>query len=137
MDWNKCQAEYIRTVEPDIERCKSIITKAMQRLKRAESTEINNVTVSFVVEDYYEVIKELLVAYLLRAGLRSKNHQCLITYFAQNNPEYEHEANIIAQMSFFRNRLTYYGEDIPLAFYTKHVDIIRNIIKVIKKMIKL
>jgi len=42
---------------------------AMKRLKRARSA----TETEFVVEDYYEVIKELLIAYLLKNGLRSKN----------------------------------------------------------------
>ncbi|MBU2496810.1 MAG: hypothetical protein KJ767_02015 [Nanoarchaeota archaeon] len=81
MDWEECKKEFIRKIEVDKERIKSITKKALQRLERARSTKITKENVSFVVEDYYEIIKELLVAYLLKHGLRSKNHQCMITYF--------------------------------------------------------
>ena len=120
MDWNKCEREFIRKVEPDLERAKSIIAKAKQRLKRAQETTINEESVSFVVEDYYEVIKELLVAYLLQIGLRSENHQCLISYFAKLHPDQDHKTILIAQMSYFRNKLDYYGESIPPSFYEKN-----------------
>ena len=127
---------FVRKVEVDGERVSSIVKKALQRLARARETRICNENVSFVVEDYYEVIKELLVAYLLNGGLRSKNHQCLISYFYKMNPGYEVESGLISQMSFFRNRLGYYGEDIPMDFYEKNKGEFEAIIKLILSLIE-
>lgn len=135
MDWKECENNFIRKVEIDIARRDSIMEKAFIRLKRARVTKINEENVSFVVEDYYEVIKELLTAYLLNKGLRSKNHQCLISYFYKENPNFEKEAYLIAQMSLFRNRLDYYGESIPLDFYKKNKNDFENIIKIIRSLI--
>src|SRR4030042_3474656 len=117
MNWKECEKNFIRKVEIDKERINSIVKKALQREKRARETKVSPETISFIVEDYYETIKELLTAYLLKNGLRSKNHQCLVSYFFKENPAYEKEAYLISQMSFFRNRLSYYGEDIPIGFY--------------------
>ena len=135
MNWKGCERGFIRNVEIDNERIKSIVKKALQRLDRAKSTQITLENISFVVEDYYEVIKELLVAYLLKNGLKSKNHQCLISYFYKKNPDYEKEAYLISQMSFFRNRLSYYGEDIPMEFYKDNKDEFEIIIKLILDLI--
>ncbi len=135
MDWNKCE-EFIRKVEIDEERIKSIIEKAEQRLKIVKEMKVSEERVSFIIEYYYEVIKELLVAYLLKNGLRSKNHQCLISYFYKQNPDYEFEANLISQMSFYRNRLCYYGESVPLNFYKKNKENILEIIKLLKDIFK-
>lgn len=135
MDWSKCKREFIRLVEIDEQRIQSIIAKAQQRLKRAQNTLISAETVSFVVEDHYEVIKELLVAYLLRSGMRTSNHQCLISYFYLKNPAYEKETMLMAQMSYFRNRLDYYGESIPLGFYDKNKQEFRRIIKVLEQLL--
>ena len=136
MGWNLCEREFIRKVNPDKERIKSIKRKAIQRLNRARDTKISLENVSFVVEDYYEVIKELLVAYLLKNGLRSKNHQCLISYFYKHNLYCEREAFLISQMSFFRNRLGYYGEDIPMEFYEKNKEGFERIIKIILELLE-
>lgn len=135
MDWDLCEREFIRKVNIDNERAKSMVRKALQRLERARKTEISIENISFVVEDYYEVTKELLIAYLLLNGLRSKNHQCLISYFYKENPKYEIEAFLISQMSFFRNRLEYYGEDIPMEFYQKNKDSFEKIINIILELI--
>jgi len=135
MNWEECKKKFIRNVEIDNERIESIIRKAMQRLERARKTDISLDTISFVVEDYYEVIKELLIAYLLKKGLRSKNHQCLISYFYKENRDYEGEAYLISQMSFFRNRLNYYGEDIPMEFFEKNKNEFERIIELIMNRI--
>ena len=94
-----------------------------------DSLVVDEKTVSFIVEGYYEVIKELLVAYLLQNGLRAKNHQCLISYFSRENPDLEHETMIIAKMSYYRNRLDYYGETIPTTFFDENKSEFKNIIK--------
>ena len=96
MGWNKCETEFVRHVDEDPEKIKSIIKQAKYRLKRAQQTEISEETFSLVVEDYYEVIKELLVAYMLKDGMRSRNHQCLFSYFYKKYPEYETEMGLIA-----------------------------------------
>ena len=39
MDWESCERDFIRKVEIDKERIKSILEKAFQRLERAKKTE--------------------------------------------------------------------------------------------------
>ena len=129
MNWNECEKDFIREVEIDLERIKSIKNKALKRLDRARNPFKDDI--SLAVEDYYEVIKELLVAYMLKFGMRSKNHQCLISFFYKQNPQLETEANLMQQMSFYRNRLDYYGEDIPVSFYEKNKKEFENIIKLL------
>ena len=131
MDWKKCEREFVRKVEVDLERISSIRKKAMRRLERARKSK----DADFAVEDYYEVVKELLTAYLLKNGMRSANHQCLISYFLKENKNFEREAMLIQQMSFFRNRLTYYGEDIPKDFYNENKEEFEKIIKLILRLI--
>ena len=135
IDWNLCEKEFIRIVKRDERRVKSIIDRALIRLKIVEEIKINDEGISFIVEGYYEVIKELLVAYLLKNGLRSKNHQCLISYFYKTTRK-EKETNLISQMSYFRNRLGYYGEIIPKKFYETNRKEFKDIIKLLLGMLK-
>lgn len=135
MDWSECQEKFIRRVEKDEFRKKSIIERALQRKKYIELQKIDEENVSFIIEGYYEVIKELLVAYLLQDGLRSKNHQCLFTYFYRKNQQYEGEVNLISQLSYYRNRLDYYGEAIPFSFYERNKEEIIKIIELLKRLL--
>lgn len=133
IDWEMCKKQFVKNVDADEGRIISIVEKALMRKKRAEST--SSEMMSLIFEDYYETIKELLVAYLLKNGLRSGNHQCMISYFYKQNPDMEKEAVLISEMCFYRNRLNYYGEDVPLSFYEKNKEEIEKIIKLILNLI--
>ncbi len=136
MNWEQCKKEFIRNVEVDPEKIESMIKTAESRLNYIKTTKVSEENVSFVVEGYYEVIKEILVALLLSKGLRSKNHQCLISYFYKFYPNYEAEVHIISQMSYLRNRLDYYGEEIDYDFYDKNKLEFEKIIKILLNIIK-
>ncbi|MBU0460847.1 MAG: hypothetical protein KKH52_03190 [Nanoarchaeota archaeon] len=135
IDWELCEEKFIRKAEADEYRIKSIVKRAKQRKKIIDNLKVDEETVSFVVEGYYEVIKEYLVAYMLANGFRSKNHQCLITYFYRKNPHLEGMAHLIGKMSYYRNRLNYYGDGIPLSFYEKHREYILKTIKTITNLL--
>ena len=92
--------------------------------------------ISLVFEDYYEIIKELLVAYMLKNGLRSKNHQCMISYFFKENPDKGKWSNLIQHMYYFRNRLNYYGEDVPIKFYQLYKEEFKKIVDFLLKLIE-
>lgn len=135
MDWDYCLKNFIKRVEIDTEKIESIKETVERRIKYLRSIKVDENNVSFIVEGFYEVIKELLIALLLSRGLRSKNHQCLISYFYKNYPNYEGETNLIARMSYLRNRLDYYGEIIDFGFYDKNKEEINKIINILKNLI--
>ena len=136
MDWEDCKKEYVREVKIDKDKIESIISVANKRKEFINKIEVNNENCSFIIEAYYEIIKELLVALLLKKGLKSDNHQCLISYFYKNNPKYEYESNLILQLSFLRNRLNYYGEKIDIGFYEKNKLEFEHIIEILKGLLK-
>ena len=129
ISWKVCERNFVRKVEVDFERVESIKKMALKRYEKLKK--YSEGEVSFTVEDYYEVIKELLVAYLLKKGMRSQNHQCLISYLYKMHPELENEVGLIMQMSFFRNRLGYYGEKVPEDFYKSKKGEFDKIIKIL------
>lgn len=131
--WSVCERNFVKKVSIDFERIGSIRKMAMLRFERLKKNE--DEPVSFLVEDYYEVVKELLVVYLLKNGLRSQNHQCLISYFYYRNPNLEYETDLIQEMSFFRNRLGYYGEEVPREFYEEKKEDFDKIIEILLKLI--
>ncbi len=134
MDWRECENNFLKNIERDPSKIKSLLETAKQRYHFVIKIEVSPQNISFVIEGYYEVIKELLTALLLQKGLRSKNHQCLISYFYKNYKEYEAEAYLIAQMSYLRNRLDYYGEQIEFSFYEKNKKNIEKIIKILNEL---
>lgn len=135
MDWNECKGEFIREVEIDPAKIKSFIDLTNHRYNFIHPINVDSYNVSFIVENYYEIMKELLIALLLKQGLKSQNHQCLITYFYKTYPQYEFEANLILQMSYLRNRLDYYGESISIDFFNKYKNDFVSIIDLLNKLL--
>ena|SRR3989338_9111087 len=131
MDWSKCLNEFIMDVELDNDKIESLKDTAKARIRFISSIKISEDNVSFIVENYYEVIKELLTAILLKSKMKSSNHQCLISFFYNQYKEYEEESNIILQMSYLRNRLTYYGELIPYKYYERYKLEFKHIIQLL------
>lgn len=135
MNWEICGREFIKKAEPDKNQIQSILERTKQRLDFIKTLKPTKENSQFLVENYYEAIKELLIAFMLKDSMRSKNHQCLISYFYKKHPEYEHYAYIISQMSYFRNRLEYYGESIPYEFHETNQKEFEKIIKIIMELI--
>ncbi|MFT4310454.1 MAG: hypothetical protein ACMXYC_02380 [Candidatus Woesearchaeota archaeon] len=133
MSWKECERSFVRKVSVDMPRIDSLKKSALLRLHRAEHPFEGNL--SFALEDYYEAIKELLVAYMLLCGYSSSNHQCLISFFYQQHKEYEFEALLIQRMSLYRNRLGYYGEQVDNAFVTTHIKEFRRIITLLDTLV--
>ena len=109
MSWSDCQATHIKQVEADDEKIKSMRKMCAVRLKVTKAVKLDEETASIIAADYYEVIKELLTALLLKNGLKSDNHECLIAFFNHKFPEYEYETKIIYQLKEVRNKVSYNG----------------------------
>lgn len=135
MPWRVCESHYIKKVERDPAKIQALVKAADARCIHLSSQSVTSKNVSFITEGYYEVIKELLSALLLSHGMRSSNHQCLISFFAKMYMQYEADAHFIVRLSFLRNRLNYYGELIDLAFYEQHKEDIDKVIKLLQSLL--
>ncbi len=136
MLWEECLDKFVRKVSFDSEKFESILETAEKRQIFVSGIQVTESNVSFIFENYYEIIKELLVAFMLRKGMRCKNHQCLFTFFLKEYPIYEAEVNVISQMSFLRNRLDYYGELVNHDYFIENYKSFEKIIKLLFKLLR-
>ncbi|MBS3116562.1 hypothetical protein J4421_03105 [Candidatus Woesearchaeota archaeon] len=133
--WDECTRKFIRKVEIDYPKITSVIETAKARHEFIQEKMITEKNVSFIFDGYYEVIKELLIALMLKKGLRSQNHQCLFSFFAKEY-QYDAELAIIKQMNYLRNRLDYYGEKIELSYFTGNHNTFEKIIRLLLKLLR-
>lgn len=139
MDWEKCIAEKtIRKTDIDKERVRNMLKmiEIRQEFWDSQSKNLDEKYSSLLVEGYYEIIKELLTAYLNLNGLESSNHECLIRYFNKQNPELEIEAEKMDELRQIRNRIDYRGFFVRKDFFERNKLEYRHIIKLLKKMVK-
>jgi uncharacterized protein (UPF0332 family) len=135
MPWETCRSEHIKTVQPDRERINSIIKMCRVRLRVTEEVKLDDQTASIIATDYYEIIKELLTALLLKHGLKSDNHECLIAFFKNRYPQYEYETSAIHQLKDVRNRVSYEGIFVQKSYIEMNRLEFRHIIELLEKLL--
>ena len=136
MEWNVCLKEHIKKVEPDHEKVRSIMKMCSIRLKIMNSIRIDDESASVIATDYNEVIKELLVALLLKNGLKSDNHECLISFFKKNFPQYDYEAEAIHKLKDARNRISYDGVFVKKSYIESNKLEFEHIIRMLNKILE-
>ncbi|MBL7148229.1 MAG: hypothetical protein ISS82_05370 [Nanoarchaeota archaeon] len=102
-------AEEIFKITKDKERAKALFDMAKERL------EIINILPKDkpykIIEEYYEIIKELLTALMYVDGYKTLSHLKLIEYFSKHYEDLDNsQIKIIDTLRKFRNEIVYYGK---------------------------
>ena len=88
-----------------------------------------------IIEEYYEIIKELITSIMYKSGLKTLSHKVLID-FAKENIKIlsSSEISLIDELRIKRNNIVYYGEKVTREFLKSREGFIR---KIIIKLIKI
>ena len=125
-------------ISPDKEKAKSILKmvenreKIFQILKKEEFSTI-------LAENYYEILKELMVAFLLTKGIKTigkNSHKELIEIFSKYNYLEIQELKIIDDLRIRRNKSYYEGKFFDKSFLKNKENNLKKIIKKIKVILK-
>ena len=136
MNWDICKRNHIKRVDKDTDKISSILKMCKAREKLILKAEIDDETAPVIASDYYEIIKELLIVLLLKNRMKSKNHECLISFFKETYPKYEYEAKIIHQLKNVRNRALYDGVFVKKEYVLNNKLEFEHIIKILKKLVE-
>ncbi|MFC1690755.1 hypothetical protein ACFL0W_01115 [Nanoarchaeota archaeon] len=134
MNYKVCKKHHLKPAQEDPDKIISLIKVANARLKAINQIKKDNETTSIIVEGYYETIKELLTALLLKHSLKSDNHECLISFFKTNYPKYEYEALTIHNLKDIRNRINYDGLFVKPEYLETNELEFKHIIDLIKEI---
>jgi len=87
-----------------------------------------------IIEEYYEIIKELITSLMYSEGLKTLSHKALIYYLEQNYGEFTKQEILLAdELRKLRNDITYYGKRVTQEFLINKESQIKEIIN---KLIK-
>lgn len=94
-----------------------------------------------IVEQYYEIIKELITALMYLEGLKTLSHKTLILYLEKNYKEFSKEEIILSdELRKLRNNIGYYGQKVSEEFLinkeTQIKTIIKKLVKAVDKKLK-
>ena len=134
MDWEICLKAHVKKVQVDRERINSILKMSDILLKVTKQIKRDEETISVIVANYYEIIKELLTALLLKNGMKSDNHECLISFFKKHY-NYEYENKLIHELKNIRNRIHYEGVFVKKSYLNKNELELNHIIELLKRLI--
>ena len=88
-----------------------------------------------IIEEYYEIIKELLTSFMYSQGFKTLSHKSLIEFSAKNIKSLtSKELSLIDELRVKRNNIVYYGEQVTKEFLSSREKPIQEIIK---KLIKI
>lgn len=89
-----------------------------------------------IVEEYYEIIKELLTSFMYSQGFKTLSHKSLIEFSAKNIKSLtSKELSLIDELRVKRNNIVYYGEQVTTEFLKTREKYIKEIIKKLIKIV--
>ena len=110
---------------------KSLIEMAKERFRDVDE---NSKTYK-VIEEYYEIIKELITSLMYLEGCKTLSHKSLIRYLEENYKEInQSEIILIDGLRKLRNNIVYYGQKIEGDYLVNNEN---DIVFIIKKLIKI
>ena len=127
--------DIIFRITPDPERAESLLEMSVDRLELLKLIPKNRTYK--IVEEYYEIIKELLTAVMYTDGSKTLSHVKLIEYFASRYDTLdENELRLIDQLRKHRNGIVYYGRKLSVDFLENHEDSIKAVISKLSAFVR-
>ena len=90
-----------------------------------------------LVEQYYEIIKELITSLMYADGYKTLSHKSLIVYLEKNYGAYftKDEFVFMDETRKLRNDILYYGRQVDQSFLTNHEEKLKIIISKLFKIV--
>ncbi len=131
LPWDE-SSDKINKIRPDSEKARALIKMTVLHEKRAQMTPLPDMA-TLLVEEYYEIVKELITAIMSCDGWKTTSHEFLIGYLAKFYPEfYAAEIVLIDQLRQMRNDIDYRGVMINPEYVERNKTVILDVITKLK-----
>ncbi len=105
---------------------KSLIKEAKNRYRFAKSIKLSLENANFIVENCYDVIRELIEAHMRLNGYKSHSHREIVAYFAELN--YSRSRMLfLDELRKIRNKIKYKGKQNELEYAKSVVEFVDEI----------
>ncbi len=125
----------VKSQSPDIERAKSLISEAEDKLKFFEKLKeklgFEELSSNYVIEACYDVLIEIIRAKLLLKGYKTDSHEAEISYL-RNLGFSEPDVLFTNQLRYFRNSIKYYGKILDKEYAEKVNKFLYKLLKKLK-----
>lgn len=125
--------EEIFKISKNYKRAESLKIMAEERLADVSSQK----KTYKIIEEYYEIVKELATAIMYADGYKTLSHKSLISYLEKNYKDFDRgEIFIIDELRRLRNNIVYYGQKVSEEFLVNHKEKISKIINTLISIIE-
>jgi hypothetical protein len=115
MDWKECEdKKLVKEVNVDENLAASLLKSSLNKLKSAQRLELDEVSSASKVSLTYESLREVLEALAIKKGFKIYNHECFCSFLKEVCNEVL-DADKFDDFRIIRNKINYYGKDIPLS----------------------
>lgn len=130
MKWDDCLDYKVKKVKENSEQAKALFELAKKRLESINKRRKDEYP-QFLIESYYETIKELISALLAIHGYKSYSHECLVTFLEEFYPTLldESQLHFLDSLRKLRSDIQYRGRDIADDYLKRNISVIEKIIK--------
>jgi uncharacterized protein (UPF0332 family) len=137
MKWDDCLDYKVKKVKENPEQAKALFKLAKKRLESIKKRRKDEYP-QFLIESYYETIRELISALLSIHGYKSYNHECLVSFIKEYYPDFFNDFMIhfLESMRKLRGDIQYRGRDIADDYLERNSSSIDEIIKILFNLVK-
>ncbi|MBI5347034.1 MAG: hypothetical protein HZB66_00295 [Candidatus Aenigmarchaeota archaeon] len=135
LEWDE-MTEQVTKIAPDKEKAKALLQIIALREKNIALMNTGEFA-TLIVEDYYDIMKELITAIMSVDGWKTVSHEMLIGYLARFYKEFSQaELYAIDQLRKTRNDISYRGAKIKPDYLTRNGELILKIIGKLKQTVE-
>lgn len=116
-----------------------IRTNSLIEMAKERFNDVNKEAKTYkIIEEYYEIIKELITALMYSNGFKTLSHKMLIIYLEQNYEAFnKSEIILIDELRKLRNNILYYGQKVEKEFLINNEKEIKLIINKLFNILEL
>lgn len=101
----------IRKKEPDFNLANALKKSAEKNLIFVRKLEISDENAEQIINNCYDIMRELIEVNLASEGYKSYSHEAVIIYLKKFNNFNENEIDFLDDLRKTRNRIKYYGKE--------------------------
>lgn len=129
------KSDEIFRISKDAARAKDLFEMALERINIVIKSIPKSVPYK-LLEEYYEVVVQLITSLMYIEGYKTLSHISLIEYLKRNNEFGDYELEILNKMRKFRHGTVYYGRKESGNFFINHEDEIKRLINKLVNLIR-
>ena len=125
----------VRMQGKDAARAKNLIAETKNRKRFLESISKMKDNATYIVENVYDIIRELIEAKMSMDGYKSYSHEATVAYLTRLG-FHESEVVFIDELRKIRNRIKYYGKSIDFDYALSVLQFLGKIHEKLMRLVK-